>query len=191
MFDRIGNMSFFPKPIMNKKPQRTVNLLLVYLLIRSDYYKAVIELLRAIIDKKEQNMFKGKYLDYITPSGIFTYDNDASLVKHSNILCVDLDDLTDVEQIKQSLINDENFETLLAFRSPCGYGLKWFIAIDLNICDHKSWYAAVRNYLMTTYGLSDHQVDKSCSNVSRACYMSYDPEAYINKEIIKIYNSSK
>jgi hypothetical protein len=160
MFDRIGNMSFFPKPIKNKEPKRTVNLFLVYQLIRSDYYKAVMELLRAISDKKEQNKFKGKYLDYITPSGIFTYDNDASLVKHSNILCVDLDDLTDVEQIKQSLINDENFETLLAFRSPCGYGLKWFIAIDLNICDHKSWYTAVRNYLMTTYGLSDHQVDK-------------------------------
>ena len=180
---RVLKMSFFKKPITNKIPLMTVNLFQVYQAICSDYYKAVIIQLRAIDDKEEQRKFKGKFLDYITPSGTFKYDDDRSLIKHSGILCVDLDDLNDVEIIKQKLISDDNFDTLLLFRSPCGHGLKWFISIDLNMCDHKSWYTAVRNYLMAVYGLSEKQVDSSCSNVSRACYMSYDPDAYIKEEI--------
>lgn len=176
------NMSFFKKPITNKKPLRTVGLLQVYQVIRGHYYKKVITRLRTIEGKEKQRRFKCKNLDYLTPSGTFSYANDDSMIAHSGILCVDLDDLENVEGVKYRLINDDNFITLLLFRSPCGNGLKWFIAIDLDICDHKSWFYAVRNYLIATYGLTKKQVDKSCSNVSKACYMSYDPDAYIYKE---------
>lgn len=184
-------MSFFKKPITNKRPLRAVTLLQVYKVIRSNYYEAVIKQLRAIHNKERQRKFKGKNLDYITPSGIFTYDNDKSLVQHSGILCIDIDDLEDVEGVKQKLLSDENFETLLLFRSPCGSGLKWFIAIDPDIYDHKMWFTGVRNYLMETYGLTGKQVDKSCSNVSKACYMSFDPDAYLNKELINSYSINK
>lgn len=179
-------MSFFKKPITNKKPLRTVTLIQVYQAIRSHYYETVIRQLRAISDKEAQRMFKAKNLDYIAPSGVFTYDNDASLVCHSGILCMDLDDVEDTETLKQQLIGDTNFITLLLFRSPCGKGLKWFIAIDLDVCDHKTWFSSVRNYLVATYGLTDKQVDKSCANVSRACYMSYDPQAFINQEFVEL-----
>ena len=74
---------------------------------------------------------------------------------------------------------------LLLFRSPSGKGLKWFIAIDIDKCDHGTWFDGVRNYLMATYGLTGKQVDPQCKNVSRACFMSYDPDAFIN---ICIYN---
>jgi len=184
-------MSFFKKPVTNKKPFKTVTLFQVYQVIRSNYYTSVITQLRAINNKEEQRMFKGMNLDYITPSGIFTYDNDNSLVEHSGVLCVDLDNIENVEDVKQKLIRDDNFVTLLLFRSPCGNGLKWFVAIDSDKFDHKIWFEAVRNYLMATYGLTDKQVDKSCSNVSRACYMSYDPDAYINEEIFKLSNIIK
>ena len=187
MAQKVIEMSFFKKPITNKKHQRTVNLYQVYQAICGHYYESVIKQLRAIVDNEKQRDFKSKNLDYITPSGTFTYDNDESLVCHSGILCLDLDDV-DVEKLKQKLIDDINFVTLLLFRSPCGNGLKWFIAIDINMYDHKTWFTAVRNYLMATYGLTEKQVDKSCSNVSRACYMSYDPDAYINKEYIESTN---
>ena len=184
-------MSFFKKPVTNKKPLRTVTLLQVYKVIRSHYYEAVTKQLRAISDKETQRRFKGKHLDYITPSGVFTYDSDGSLVSHSGILCMDLDDVEDREALKQQLIDDKNFTTLLLFRSPCGRGLKWFIAIDLDVCSHKTWFASVRNYLMATYGLTDKQVDKSCSNVSRACYLSYDSDAYINNEFLVQNNTDE
>ena len=181
-------MSFFEKPITNKKPQRTVTLLQVYQAIRGHYYKDVISQLRALTDKEAQRRFKGKNLDFIVPSGIFSYDDDKSLVCHSGILCMDLDDVENPERLKQQLIDDKNFTTLLLFDSPCGRGLKWFIAIDLGVCDHKTWFAGVRNYLMATYGLSGKQADMACSNLSRACFMSYDPDAYINEELLEQNN---
>lgn len=181
-------MSFFKKPITNKKPLRTVNLLQVCQVIRSNYYKNVIRQLRSIVGKEAQRSFKAKNLDYITPSGVFSYGNDESLISHSGILCMDLDDIEDVKELKEKLIDDIHFDTLLLFVSPCGNGLKWFIAIDLDVCNHKIWFTSVRNYLMATYGLTDKQVDKSCANVSRACYMSYDPMAFINQEFVKPQN---
>lgn len=181
-------MSFFKKPITNREPQRTVNLIQVYQAIRNNYYEKVVRLLRSIVGKEEQRKFKAKYLDYITPSGTFSYGNDESLISHSGILCMDLDYIEDVNELKQKLIDDIHFDTLLLFVSPCGHGLKWFIAIDLDVCDHETWFTAVRNYLMATYGLVDKQVDKTCSNVSRACYMSYDPDAFLNSELVENHN---
>ena len=180
-------MSFFKKPITNKKPERTVTLFQVYQAIRSNYYKAVTDELRAIIDKDKQREFKGENLDYITPSGVFSYCSDQSLIRHSGVLCMDLDVLEDVEDVKQKLLNDNGFDTLLLFRSPRGFGLKWMIAIDLDRCDHRMWFKAVRNYLMITYGLTDKQVDKSCGNVSKACFLSYDPDVFIKSELIKFF----
>lgn len=188
MNNRSLEFSFFSKPITNKKPLRIVNLLQVCQVIRSHYYETVIRQLRSIVGKEGQRRFKAINLDYITPSGIFVYDSDESLISHSGILCMDLDDIEDVEELKQKLIDDIHFDTLLLFVSPCGHGLKWFIAIDLDVCDHKTWFTSVRNYLMATYGLTDKQVDKSCSNVSKACYLSYDPDAFINSELVENHN---
>ena len=99
----------------------------------------------------------------------------------SGLLCMDLDYLGDrVEELFHALISDPVFQTLLLFRSPSGKGLKWFVEIDLEKCDYKTWYSAVRNYLLSTYQLTDNQVDKHCGNISRACYLGYDPDAYIN-----------
>ena len=71
----------------------------------------------------------------------------------------------------------------MAFRSPSGVGLKWFIKVDLSKCSHRQWFDAVRNYLMSMYGLSDKQADPSVRNESRACFLCYDPEVYVNPEL--------
>jgi hypothetical protein len=74
----------------------------------------------------------------------------------------------------------------MAFRSPSGDGLKWFIKIDLTRCDHRQWFDAVRNYLMSMYGLSDKQADPSVRNESRACFLCYDPQVYVNPALLTV-----
>ena len=179
-------MSFFRRPITNKRPEPVpLSLLLVYEYIINEYAKPQTEELRTITDKEEARRYKGQNFDYITPGGIFSYGEDKSLVEASGLLCMDLDYLGDrVEELFKALLNDPIFETLLLFRSPSGQGLKWFIEIDLTKCDYKTWYNAVRNYLLKTYQLNDDQVDKHCGNISRACYLGYDPAAYINPALI-------
>ena len=182
-------MSFFPKPITNKWPSgQPLSLFEVYRCITTRKYYPETRDLRGITDDDKARDFKGQNLDYVTPSGIFSYCSDNSLIKHSGVLCMDLDHLDNrVEDMFQLLIHEPMFLTLLLFRSPRGSGLKWFIHIDLSRCDHRTWFTAVRNYLMHTYHLEDKQVDKACGNPSRACYLCYDPEAYLLPSLIEFF----
>lgn len=184
-----ARMSFFKKPITNKWPTaQSVSLFQVFQFVHGPGAYPETRDLRLISDDNEARDFKGLHFDYVTPSGIFSYCSDTSLIRHSGILCMDLDYLGDrVEELFKLLIHDPMFDTLLIFRSPRGFGLKWFIHIDLTRCDHRTWFQAVRNYLMHTYHLSDKQVDKMCGNPSRACYLCYAPDAYLKPDLYEYF----
>ena len=153
-----ARMSFFRHPITNKRPEaKPVGLFEVYQMVRTNRYRLETERLRQTEGHEAQRQFKGLNLDNL------------------------------VGELKQRLIDDPCFSTLLLFTSPRGNGLKWFIPIDLTRCDHKTWFTAVRNYLMATYGLTDKQVDKQCQNPSRACFLSHDPEAYLRTDLIEFF----
>ena len=185
MTDNRFEMSIFRAPISNKFPLMTVSLFQVYLAVHSRRYAPETEALRTIQDEDEQRNYKQTHLDYVTPGGVFAYCNDQSLVKQSNILCMDLDHIEDVEEMKQQLLDDQNFDTLLLFRSPRGNGLKWFLAADMQRCDYKTWFTAVKNYLMATYHLSEKQVDPMVGHVSAGCFLCYDPDAYLRTDLIE------
>jgi hypothetical protein len=178
--DNQFEMSYFAAPITNKRPLRTLTLQQVAHAIRTPWLAFQTAELRKITSEAEARTFKGQHFPYVTPAGVFSYCNDQSLVRHSGMLCMDLDHIGDVDSLKQRLIADDLFQTLMAFRSPSGDGLKWFLRIDLNRCNHRQWFDAVRNYLMSMYGLSEKQADPSVRNESRACFLCYDPEVYVN-----------
>ena len=176
-------MSFFNPPITNKVPSRTVTLLEVAGMIGSTLWAPQTQQLRSIADKAKARAYKGRNFAYVTAAGVFTYCNDRSLVSHSSLLGIDLDHLKNVDRIKQLLIADAHFVTLLAFRSPSGDGLKWFVRIDLTQADHQLWFQAVRNYLLDTYkALTRENVDAHVGNLSRACFLCCDPDVYVNPD---------
>lgn len=182
--ERDFRMSYFNPPITNKVPSRTVTLDEVARMVRSTMLGVQTQQLRTIREKAEARLYKGLNFPYVTISGVFSYCNDTSLVSHSGLLCIDLDGVEDVEDLKRKLTADGHFLTPLAFRSPSGNGLKWVIVIDLAKADHKTWFHAVRNYLLATYHeLTEKQVDRQCQNVSRACFLCYDPQAYVNLDV--------
>ena len=178
-------MSLFNAPITNKVPSRTVIPDEVATMVRSTWLEPQTSALRAIADKASARGYKGQQLPYVTFSGVFSYCSDACLVRQSRLLCIDLDGVEDVDGLKQRLIADGHFFTVLAFRSPGGNGLKWVIVIDLTKADHKTWFHAVRNYLLANYGdsLTPKMVDSQCQNVSRACFLCYDPQAYVSTDV--------
>lgn len=179
--DKKFEMSFFNPPITNKVPSKTMTLEEVAAMIQSQQLAPQTEHLRSIVDKASARAYKGQNLPYVTPSGVFSYCSDDCLVKHSSVLCIDLDGVEDVDGLKRLLIADRHFQTLMVFRSPSGNGVKWFIVIDLSLCDHRAWFHAVRNYLLETYPfLTPKMVDVQCQNPSRACFLCYDPRVYVN-----------
>lgn len=204
-------VSFFKAPIWNKQPLKVVSLFWVWLTVTMKWMQlgfdtdrdvslsSKTEHLRSLSGDDAQRQFKGKNFDYITPAGIFAYCDDKSLVEASRVLCIDLDHLDDdseamkrkisTQAMKQLLLDDPYWgdKTLLMFSSPRGHGVKWFVEIDLSKCNYGTWFAAVRNYLMKTYGLGEKQVDSSVANISHACFLSYDPDAYLRADLYEFF----
>ncbi len=170
--------SFYKAPIRNVFPSDKVRLHQIFERITSDKYKSITEQFRAIQAPKEARKFKANHFDYATFSGVFSKRNEESLIEHSSLLTIDFDHLENLEKLKDQLINDEYFETELLFTSPSGNGLKWIIKIDISDVTHQEYFIAVSNYIKQTYNI---EVDQSGKDISRACFLSYDPLAYLNK----------
>jgi len=174
--------SFFKAPITNTKPHKSVSLLHVYNAIKGNYYKEHTQKLQAISDVQQARKFKAANFDYCTFSGTFATRNDKALIKHSGLLCVDFDHLQNIEKLRFQLLQDEYFDTQLLFISPSGNGLKWIISIDTNQTTHGEYFAAVANYILQAYGIA---IDKSGRDISRACFLPHDPQAFINPIYLK------
>ncbi len=169
--------SFFKAPVRNTIPHKNVSLVQVYKYIIGDYAKKRTEKLRSITDPKQARQFKATNFDYCTFSGMFTTRNDKALVNYSGLLCIDFDHLQNVDLLRNQLLQDEYFETQLLFVSPSGDGIKWIISIDAAKTSHGEFFAAVANYILQTYKV---EVDKSGRDISRACFLAYDPNAFIH-----------
>jgi hypothetical protein len=159
-------------------PSETLRLHQVFALITSDKHKGITEKLRAITDVKQARKLKANRFDYVTFSGVFDKRNDSSLLQHSNLLTIDFDHLENLQELKTQLLNDEYFETEMLFTSPSGDGLKWIIRIDIEEVSHSEYFIAVANYIKQTYNI---EVDQSGKDVSRACFLPYDPTAFLHK----------
>ena len=97
------------------------------------------------------------------------------------MLTIDLDHLEEPQALKEKLLKDEYFETQMLFVSPSGEGLKWIIPIDLNRATHQEYFQAVSNYMAKVYEVT---VDQMGKDVSRACFLPYDSEVYINPKYL-------
>ena len=178
-----AHCSYFKAPVRNVFPTETLRLHQVFELITSDKYKKITEDLRVITDVKEARKFKANRFDYVTFSGVFEKRNDSNLLQHSNLLTIDFDHLDNLQELKTQLLNDEYFETEMLFTSPSGDGLKWIIRIDILEVSHSEYFIAVANYIKQTYNI---EVDQSGKDVSRACFLPYDPTAFLHKRHQKL-----
>ena len=186
------SFSIFRRPITNKHPYQVVNLIDVFNYIISDYAKDRTNELRTIKDDRYRRQYKADKFDYCTFSGIFSVRTDKAIIQHSGLICLDFDHLKDVESIFEALKEDAYFETLLLFRSPSGDGLKWVISFHDSYFrygkDGESYsdyqvrfFAGLYNYIFNHY---DVEVDRSCRNLSRACFLPHDPAAYLNPSLL-------
>ena len=164
--------SFYRKGIVNKIPSSDIDIKYAIDLIRGEQYKSDIERLRNSSDPHVRNVIK-KNLDYFTFSGRFKKRLTESLIEHSGILCLDFDDINPEEYF--DYICQQEF-TLACFRSPSGNGLKVLVKIQPQF--HLQSFVALTKFFET----ASLCVDQSGKDVTRACFVSYDPQAYFNPD---------
>lgn len=132
-------------------------------------YIEFIEQLRLLPEAEEESKLKQK-LPLICFSGTFSKRTDKDCIQHSGLICLDFD--------------DESFDTIMqkqeyiyaAFKSPTGTGVKVLVKIPAIIEDHPDYYLSLADY----FGLDT--IDPKCKNISRGCYLSYDPNMYHNPD---------
>jgi len=116
-------------------------------------------------------------LPAVLPSGVFNKRSNQGLLERTGLICADLDDLGDqLPSYREYIEADEH--TLACFLSPTGTGLKVWLRLDLERT-HEEGFRAMRRHFLERFEL---EIDEACKDVSRACFVSYDPEAHLAKD---------
>jgi len=142
------------------------------------------ELLSKYGKKDERTVAAKNNLPCINFSGTYhgKVVND-NFAQSSGIFLVDIDNVDPI-LIKEKLSKIPN--ATFAFTSPSGNGVKAGIRIDPSMIssdqDFKRIYHCVEPWLATL----DIIIDSACKDVRRLCYISHDPDMYINYEAIPI-----
>lgn len=153
---------------------RSVNLVLKR--IQDGASKDIVKKIRAEKDKSNRNILKQK-LPAICFSGKFTKRSDKAIKEHSGLICLDFDGYKtnrDMLQEKEKLSKDKFIYSV--FISPSGNGLKALVKIPTSTENHKNYFLSLQTYFNSEY------FDKTCKNISRVCYESYDPLIYVNAQ---------
>jgi P4 family phage/plasmid primase-like protien len=115
-------------------------------------------------------------------SGRFGKRSSSALLQHSGLLCADLDELGDrIGEVRTSALKSLHLWAL--FLSPTGDGLKCVFRVPADAQKHKASFRAVERHV---HDLTGVQIDESCSDVSRLCFLSYDPDAHFNDKAVEL-----
>ena len=152
--------------------------------IRNGKHKELIAEIRATSNKESRNQLKVK-LPIVLFAGVFSKRSKKDLKTPSGLIILDFDGVDNLQQKKSEL--KELPYVYACWVSPSGDGLKALVKIPpiQNDDEYKRYF----NQLFKEID----GIDKSGSDISRACYESYDPELYVNLEcdtyILKPENS--
>lgn len=192
--------SYFDKGIHQKIPTKSISASELFEDIQGIKFKSKIDTLRELTfaqpDTAKQHK---KKLPFITISGEFTTLDTAieikdKLIKHSGLIVLDFDNVTEPGAEDQFTFLEFEKERLSAspycyaiFISPSGTGLKMVCKIE---GDHLQAYIGLEKHIAERFTL---QLDPSGKDVTRRCFISHDPDIYINEnaEIFPVFEPKK
>lgn len=181
------NISYYNPPISNIKPAKAISIKELIELIRGEKFKEVTEKLRSL-DSNERAEFKKQNLPGVTISGEFSIRNDKGLIHHSDGIVADVDNL-ESNFLKKAIfylkLIGNDTPIIASFISPSGNGLKIIVKVDSKKLTQKENFDAVIKYLKVSLHIEEKNFDRSCSNVSRLCFLCHDDKIWVNKNFEK------
>ena len=176
--------------VLQTRPKMTVDIAYLYHYIKEWGAKEATRRLRQMLtttDNREQQEFKKLYFETVCFAGRFSYRNSKGLIERSPFIVIDVDHLGTMErarEVQQVFVSDRNLETALCFLSPRGEGVKWVVRVPQWCQDmpFKDQFMSICKYILFTYGI---EADTDGHDVSRTCYVPYDPECYVNPRYLE------
>jgi len=146
--------------------------------VQSGKWQDAVIKIRTIKDKEIKRAEKTK-LPNVTISGIFGKRIDNDIKAHSCFIGMDIDDLgNEVESTRELLRSDPYIYS--CFTSVGGSGLCVIFKIDGD--KHREAFEGIADYLIKKYQII---VDPTGVNPSRARFVSFDPDLFINEKCLK------
>lgn len=173
--------SLFKAPITNTKPADSWTLAQAYRYIKSEDARRQTETFRAMTEEKQKEE-KPRRFPSATFSGTFSSRSAEGLLTDSGLICIDIDHAREhgwePATLKELIAGDGNLATALAFVSPRGDGLK-AVLVRPDGFAHDDYFRTLQRYFHEAYGID---VDPSCRDVARACFLPYDADAYFDED---------
>lgn len=159
--------------------------------IKTGKYKNQVEVLRERLESGDvdyYDQFK-KHLPAVTFSATFnSRRTKENLVKYNSLIVIDIDKLESLKlkSTYDDLLNDQY--VISFWRSPSNNGFKGLVAInykfeiaefDIEIL-HKNAFKKLSEYFFEKYSI---ELDKSGSDITRLCFLSYDNLLIQNKSV--------
>ena len=176
-------ITLFPTITTIDKPEHCALLeVLESIKSKSNPFKHVIKEINTVPHDMANNLKLS--LPPICFSGKFSKRDDSGLIQYSQLICIDVDEVADIRGLKTE-VKDIPF-VYSSFISPSGKGLKLLVFHD---CTDSTRHGDIYRFIGKKLGLTtrtDLKFDMHCSNLSRACFFSYDPALVINKNAIPL-----
>lgn len=199
--------SFFPAPVSNTRPSFSLSPFALFRYLNSGLAAEATERIRAASTPEERRELKRMTLDFCTPGCVVSVRRLAGLISYSGLMVVDLDHIPvpDVwREVREwgvryecsQLHNDP--AAVLGFVSPSGDGYKLIIdvtdemqagtqlaagqslASDEERRRVAETYKALFSHWADVIGRLGYEVDKSGSDITRACYLPHDVQPRIS-----------
>jgi len=130
---------------------------------------------------KGYSAFKLK-LPAITPCALFNGRRIMpNMLNYNHLNILDVDKLTPDELKRVKALICLCGYTMACFVSPSGRGLKVFVRISTGAEYHKMAFLAVQQFYSALTGV---EIDPSGKDITRLCFVSYDPELYYNPDSV-------
>lgn len=145
--------------------------------IRDGKWEDLVTEVRKKQTKEEKDELKRK-MPTVCFSGIFRKRADSELFNHSNIIAMDLDNVENLNQVKEAFKQDKY--VISVFMSTGGNGLR--VIFRINPEKHKLAFKSICQYIYNHYG-------QNCdfnSSVSKPYVVSFDPDLYINPDYAEV-----
>ncbi|MDO3695695.1 BT4734/BF3469 family protein [Wenyingzhuangia sp. chi5] len=165
--------------ITNTKNSIQTNLLDELNDIKEGKYKSIIEKCRFFTKNNDYDSYKSLKisLPIVTFCGTFKGGRKLDNLKiYNSIMILDIDHIgSNINEIKNKLITDKYIYSV--WLSPSNEGVKALVKIDSNPEEHKLSFNSLKEYFKTKYNI---ELDKSGSDVTRLCFVSWDKDLYLN-----------
>jgi hypothetical protein len=174
-------VGYYSKPFDSGYKEVSLNAILKS--FGNGHFQSVVDPARQLYrDNKyeEYTLYKNK-LPAITFSGLFNPKRTmANIYQYSSLVILDIDKAGDNLSVFKNQLSADPY-VIAVWLSPSGDGLKFIVASDASKEKHKDVYTAAAQYFRAKY---DMDIDRSGSDVSRLCFVSFDPDIRINSQYV-------